>query len=135
MGQNAGMEETTPEERKRWAVAQARRVAPWLFAGGATPTITYTPAEEPPADGGVYRGPGFSITLPGEEPQHSYRVFRGDGEPASAEKTHAFGTARSLDTARRYGIPAFQRAVAAIDAMNAGIAQDLGVPVVDAPCV
>lgn len=27
---------------------------PWMFAGGTAPTVTYTPPEEPPVDGGAY---------------------------------------------------------------------------------
>ncbi len=100
------MDERTPEEQQRWAEGWARHAMPWMFAGGTAPTVTYTPPEEPPVDGGAYRGPGFSITLPGEEPQHSYRVLRGNGEPASAEETSAFGRARSLDVAARKDVDA-----------------------------
>lgn len=116
MGQNAGMDER-PEERQHWAELEARRAAPWLFNGYTpTPTVTYIPPEEPTADCGVYRGAGFSITLPGEAPQHSYCVLRGNGEPASAEETDAFGPAAS------------QRAAAAIGSMNAGFARPFLAP-------
>lgn len=79
MGQNAGMEEAIPEEQQRLAENAARLAMPWLFDDGATPVVTYTPPEGHPEGGGVYRGPGFSITLPGEVPQHSYRVLRCGG--------------------------------------------------------